>query len=90
MTNDGRYFSEISHFGPTPLVVPALISLFALWSIFKLNMLMLTVATVLLSVFWLVSGFSIGMAHTPAVMLLVFVCGMNWVVIWFNKKIVAE
>lgn len=80
----GRYFSEVSHLGAVPLVIPALISLFALWSIFKLKILMLTLATVLLSVFWLISGFSIGIAYTPAVTLLVLVCGMNWVVTWFN------
>ena len=90
LTSDGRYFSEISHLGVTPLVVPVLISLMALWSIFKLNMIMLTLATILLLAFWLISGFSIGMVYTPAVILLAFVCGMSWIAIWFNKKNVAE
>ena len=66
-----RKFSEVSHSGIAPLIVPVLISLMALWAILRGKTVGLFVATVLLSIFWLLAGFSIGMAYTPAVVLLV-------------------
>lgn len=85
LTNEGGYFSEISYLGATPLVIPVLISLMALWSIFKLKMLMMLIATLLLLVFWLITGFSIGMAYTPALMLLGLACGTNLFDICTNR-----
>ena len=86
VTDGGRHFSEVSRLGVIPLVIPVLVSLIALWSVFSLRIFMLLIATGLLLVFWLISNLSIGMAYTPALMLLMFACVINLIAIWINKK----
>ena len=81
-----RDFSEISRLGVVPLVIPVLISLMAMWSIFKFKTVVLIIATVLLLAFWFLAGFSIGMAYTPAVILLVLASAINLIATWLNKK----
>jgi len=66
-----RAFSEVSRSGIVPLIVPVLISLIAFWAILRDKNIGLIIATVLLSILWFLAGFSIGMAYTPAVILLV-------------------
>jgi len=81
-----REFSDISDLGATPLIIPVLITLIAIWSIFRFNIIILLVATVLLSVFWVLSGFSIGIAYTPAMVILVFVSVINLLSIWQKRR----
>jgi hypothetical protein len=85
-SSDGRAFSEVSSFGIAPLLIPGLITLLALGAIFKGNIRTLLVLTGLLWVFWLISGFSIGMAYTPAAILLGFASIINLIEGWRNKK----
>ncbi|MDH3974257.1 MAG: hypothetical protein OEV42_08260 [Deltaproteobacteria bacterium] len=63
-------FSEISRFGIIPLVIPVSIALVAVWAIYTYSNTVLFMATILLGVFWLLSGFSIGLCYTPALILL--------------------
>ncbi len=81
-----REFSNISDLGATPLIIPVLITLIAIWSIFRFNIKILVIATVLLSVFWVLSGFSIGIAYTPAMVILVFVSVINLLSIWQKRR----
>jgi len=59
-------FSDISLFGPAPLIVPVLIAALALWGAWRHHRLVLWIAAMLLAVFTFISGFSIGRGYVPA------------------------
>jgi hypothetical protein len=66
-----RSFSDISLFGPAPLIVPVLIAVIAAWAAWRNHRGMLGFAALLLAVFSFISGFSIGSGYLPASGLLV-------------------
>jgi hypothetical protein len=61
-----RSFSEVSLFGPAPLVVPVLITAAAAWAAWRSHRVLLGFAAFLLAVFTFISGFSIGRGYVPA------------------------
>ena len=66
-----RSFSEVSLFGPAPLIVPVLIAALAVWAAWRSHRVVLGIAAFLLAVFTFISGFSIGRGYVPASGLLV-------------------
>ena len=75
-----RACSEISHFGPAPLIVPAALAALAAWAAWRGHRLAVGVSALLLVAFMFVSGFSIGAAYIPAAGLLVAAAGLAVVV----------
>jgi hypothetical protein len=79
-----RALSEVSQFGPLPLVLPASLAMIAAWAAWRGYRLILGIATLLLAGFTLISGFSIGAAYLPAsgalivATLLVAALGPGW------------
>lgn len=80
MTRDGnirhevtktKSFADISGAGSFPLLLPIFITSIALGSLFVLRTTLLVIATCLFSIFWFISGFSIGMVYTAALLLLI-------------------
>ncbi len=65
-----KSFADISGAGSFPLLLPIFITSIALGSLFVLRTTLLVIATCLFSIFWFISGFSIG-AYTPALLLLI-------------------
>jgi hypothetical protein len=65
-----RSFSEVSLFGPVPLVVPTLIAAIAAWAVCRSHRVVLGLAAFLLVMFTFISGFSIGAGYLPASVLL--------------------
>jgi hypothetical protein len=61
-----RSFSEVSRFGPAPLIVPVLITAAAAWASWRSHRVVLGFAAFLLAVFTFISGFSIGGGYLPA------------------------
>ena len=61
-----RSFSEVSLFGPAPLIVPVLITATAAWAAWQSHRAVLGFAACLLVVFTFISGFSIGRGYVPA------------------------
>jgi hypothetical protein len=61
-----RSFSEVSRFGPAPLIVPVLITAAAAWAAWRGHQLVLGVAAFVLAGFTFISGFSIGGGYLPA------------------------
>ena len=59
-------FSEISLFGPAPLIAPVLIAAVAVWASWRSHRVVLVFAAFLLAVFTFISGFSIGAGYLPA------------------------
>ena len=72
-TSTVRYqaFSDVSLFGPAPLIVPVLITTLATWAARRRRRLVLGSCAFLLTVFAFISGFSIGAGYVPASALLV-------------------
>lgn len=66
-----RSFSDVSLFGPAPLIVPVLIAAVATWAAWRNRRGVLGFAALLLAVFTSISGFSIGSGYLPASGLLV-------------------
>jgi hypothetical protein len=66
-----RCFSDVSLFGPAPLVVPVLIAAVAVWAAWRSRRVVLGFSAFLLAVFTFISGFSIGRGYVPASGLLV-------------------
>ena len=66
-----RSFSDISLFGPAPLILPPLIAAIAAWAAWRSHRGLLGFAALLLAVFTFISGFSIGSGYLPASALLV-------------------
>jgi hypothetical protein len=69
-------FSEISLFGPAPLIAPVLIAAVAVWASWRSHRLVLVFAAFLLAVFTFISGFSIGAGYLPASGLLLLAAAM--------------
>ena len=63
---DYRAFSDVSHFGAVPLIIPAVLALLATWAASRGSRIGLGVAALSFSGFTFVSGFSIGGAYLPA------------------------
>lgn len=59
-------FSDISRFGPAPLIVPVLIATIGAWAAWRNRRVVLGFAAFLLAVFTFISGFSIGAGYLPA------------------------
>jgi hypothetical protein len=66
-----RSFSDVSLFGPAPLILPVLIAGLATWAAWRTHRGVLGFAALLLAVFTSISGFSIGSGYLPASGLLV-------------------
>lgn len=61
-----RAFSEISHAGLLPLVVPVVLATLATWAAWRGSRVGLSGLALLFGVFTFISGFSIGGAYLPA------------------------
>lgn len=61
-----RPFSEVSRFGPLPLILPASVAMAAAWAARRGNRIGLGASTILFAVFTFVAGFSIGANYLPA------------------------
>lgn len=61
-----RAFSEISHFGPLPLVFPVVVATLATWAAWRGVRNGLGGLALLFAAFTFISGFSIGGAYLPA------------------------
>ena len=70
----GESFASLSGYGPLPLIVPAVLCGVAVWSALRHHRLVLILSTVLLGLFALLSGFSIGLFYVPAVLALIVAC----------------
>jgi hypothetical protein len=80
-------FTEVSGLGITPLVIPVVITMAAVWAtaIARTGVLMAT--ALLLFFFWYLSGFSIGGAYTPAVLVLFGATITSFIQSWRRRKI---
>jgi hypothetical protein len=68
----GQSFSSVSSLGPLPLIVPVIVAAIATWSAFRGHRHVLLGATILFTLYSLLTGFSIGLFYLPsAVTLLV-------------------
>ena len=72
-----RSFENVSGYGVIPLLIPVFICLLALWATFKFKKIILALSVMLIILFWLLTGFSIGMAYSPVVILLIATLAMN-------------
>jgi hypothetical protein len=70
----GESFASLSAYGPLPLIVPAALCGLALWAALRHQRLVLIIATVVLGLFALLGGFSIGLFYVPAVLALIVAC----------------
>jgi len=61
-----RSFSEVSQFGPLPLIIPASLAMVAAWAAWRGNRVGLGVSTLLFAGFTFITGFSIGPNYLPA------------------------
>jgi hypothetical protein len=61
-----RSFSEVSQFGPLPLIIPASLAMVAAWAAWRGYRVGLGVSTFLLVGFTIIAGFSIGNNYIPA------------------------
>ena len=66
-----RSFENVSGYGVLPLLIPVFICLLSLWATFKLKRIILALSVFLIILFWLLTGFSIGMNYSPVVILLI-------------------
>jgi hypothetical protein len=80
-----RRFSDVSHSGVVPLVVPVILTLVAMWASFNLKVMTLLVTTVLFSVLWFLAGFSIGMMYTAVLILLMIASTIQLMDLCLNK-----
>ena len=81
-----RSFENVSGYGVVPLLIPVFICLLALWATFKLKIIILALSVLLIILFWLVTGFSIGMTYSPVVILLIASFAMNLIAKLFVFK----
>jgi len=61
-----RPFSEVSQFGPLPLIILASLAMVAAWAAWRGNRVGLGASTLLFAGFTLIAGFSIGANYLPA------------------------
>jgi len=64
-------FSEVSYFGPLPLIIPAGLALGAALAAWRGNRVGLGASTLLFAGFTIIAGFSIGADYLPAAVALV-------------------
>ena len=64
--NGGQSFSSVSGWGPLPLIVPVVIAAVATWSAFRHHRHVLLGATILFTLYSLITGFSIGLLYMPS------------------------
>lgn len=74
VTGGGESFASISGLGPVPLIIPVALAAIATWSALRHHRAVLIGATVLLALYALLAGFSIGLAYVPAVIALLVAC----------------
>jgi len=74
VVGDGESFASLSAYGPLPLIIPAALCGMAAWSALRHHRVVLILATVLVGLFALLGGFSIGLAYVPAVLALIVAC----------------
>ena len=74
MVADGQSFASISALGPLPLIVPIVLAAVGTWTALRRHKLVLAGATILMTLFAFLTGFSIGLFYLPAVALLVMAC----------------
>jgi hypothetical protein len=80
--NDGlvttveRSFSEVSGSGALPLVIPVLVAALGTWGAWRGRRALLIGSAVLLVIFTVVSGFSVGRAYVPATGLQLLAAGV--------------
>ncbi|NOQ65030.1 MAG: hypothetical protein GQ582_11020 [Methyloprofundus sp.] len=72
-----RNFEKVSGYGVIPLLIPIFICLLALWATFKLKIIILALSVLLIILFWVLTIFSIGMAYSSVVILLIVAFAMN-------------
>jgi Na+/H+-dicarboxylate symporter len=65
--NGGQSFSSVSGLGPLPLIVPVVVVAIATWSAIRDHRRVLLGATILLTLYSLLTGLSIGLFYMPAV-----------------------
>lgn len=61
-----RSFSEVSGYGPLPLIIPACVAALGTWGAWRDRRLLVTLSGILLALFTFIAGFSIGGAYLPA------------------------
>jgi hypothetical protein len=61
-----RAFSEISHFGPLPLIIPTVLAILATWAAWRGRRVGLGGSALFFAGFTIIAGFSIGGAYLPA------------------------
>lgn len=71
IADGGQSFASISSLGPLPLIVPVVLVAIAVWSALRRHRCVLLGAAILVTLFSLLTGFSIGLAYLPAVAALV-------------------
>jgi hypothetical protein len=83
-----RAFSEVSGYGALPLVIPVLVAGLGAWRAWRGQRLVVGGSAVLLAVFTLISGFSIGEYYLPASGLQLLAAGWprSWGVVGSNQK----
>ena len=81
-----KKFSEVSGFGVVPLLVPIAIVFLAIWAAFTLRSIALVSSVFLIVIFWIITGFSIGMAYLPIVILLIITSIVNLTGKWLANK----
>lgn len=81
-----RSFSEVSLLGVVPLVIPVLITFLAMWAAFKFKTIVLIVSTLLLVLFWYITGFSIGVAYSYVVIFLSLSSASHLIAKWVILK----
>jgi hypothetical protein len=81
-----KKFSEVSGFGVVPLLVPVAIVFLAIWAAFTLRSIVLVSSLFLILIFWIITGFSIGMAYLPIVILLIITSIVNLTGKWLANK----
>ena len=81
-----KKFSEVSGFGVVPLLVPVAIVFLAIWAAFTLRSIALVFSVFLIVIFWIITGFSIGMAYLPIVILLIITWIVNLTGKWLANK----
>ena len=64
---NSQSFADHSLLGPVPLIVPVLLAAVGAWAVWRRRMVSAAIATVLLLVFTVLAGFSIGAGYVPAV-----------------------
>jgi len=80
-------FSEVSSLGAVPLLIPILFTGLAVWAAWRGQRVTLGVPALLLAVFTLITGFSIGGAYIPAAGLLLTAAG--WAAVAGTRPLTA-